>query len=193
MANPSPPFATAIIEPQYIAPGRNHVDLIITKERTRGDNFTVTDIKGNIIFTVKSSRVTIVTPRQHLFLFDAYGNPIVHLRRALLAANDSWEAFRGKSTEPRDLIFIRKRSSLFQLRTKLNVFLANNTTEVCDFKVKATWFGHSWDVYIGDSDTVVAQINKKLGTIFSREKYLVTVSPNIDYALVVALIVTLET
>lgn len=77
----------------------------------------------------------------------------------LLAANDSWEAFRGESKEPKDLIFTRKRSSLIQLRTKLNVFLANNTTQVCDYKVKASLSGHSWDVYIGDSDTVVAQVH----------------------------------
>ncbi|KAK7395020.1 hypothetical protein VNO78_15561 [Psophocarpus tetragonolobus] len=79
-----------------------------------------------------------------------------------------------------------------QLRMKINVFLANNTTQVCDFKVKATWFRHSWDVYIGESDIVVAQINKKLGTMFSREKYMVTMCPNIDYAFIVALIATLE-
>ncbi|KAK7294802.1 hypothetical protein RJT34_17699 [Clitoria ternatea] len=192
MAHQSPSFATPIIAPQYCAPGPRPFELIITKERGRGDNFTVTEMNGNIIFTVKSSLVTIVTPRQHLFLYDAHGNPIVHLRRALLAANDSWKAFRGKSTESRDLIFTRKRSSLFQLRTEFNVFLANNTSEVCDFRIKATWLGHSWDVYIGHSDIVVAQINKKLGTIFSREKYMVTMLPNIDYAFVVALIVTLE-
>ncbi|XP_061357890.1 protein LURP-one-related 15-like [Gastrolobium bilobum] len=194
MANPPPSSATAIIDPRYCAPASHPVDLIITKERTRRDNFTVTDINGNIVLTVKSSLVTFVTPRQHLFLLDAYGNPIVHLRRALLAANDSWKAFRGESEEPKDLIFIRKRSSsMFHLRTKLNVFLANNTTEVCDFKVKANLSGTSWDVYKGESDTtVVAQINKKLGTIFSREKFMVTVCPNIDYAFIVALIVTFD-
>ncbi|KAG4925332.1 hypothetical protein JHK87_050872 [Glycine soja] len=212
MANQSPPFGTPLIGLQYCAP--DPVDLIITKERTIRDNFTVTDVNGNIVFTVQSSLVTFVTPRQHLFLLDADGNPLVHLRRAtlclvvkllphdfnnfsfylLLAANDNWKAFRGRSTESKDLIFIRKPSSFFQLMEKLNVFLANNTTEVCDFKVKATRIGYrSWNVYIGESDIVVAQINKKPGTMFSREreKYMVTVCPNIDYAFIVSLIVTL--
>lgn len=76
----------------------------------------------------------------------------------LLAASDCWEAFSGKSTEPKDLIFTRKRSSLFQLRTTLNVFLANNTTKVCDFKVKANLSARSWVVYIGESDTVAAKV-----------------------------------
>ena len=82
MANPPPPFATAIIHPQYCVP--HTVDLIIKKERTFGDNFTVTDISDNVVFTVKGPLVTIVTPRKHRFLRDAYGNPIAHLRRAVI-------------------------------------------------------------------------------------------------------------
>jgi hypothetical protein len=39
---------------------------------------------------------------------------------------------------------------------------------------------------------LLLQINKKLGTIVSREKFMVTVYPNIDYAFIVALIVTLD-
>ncbi|KAK2398929.1 hypothetical protein P8452_06268 [Trifolium repens] len=194
MANQHPPLSTttAIISPQYCAPATHPIDLIITKEKTLRDNFTVRDINDNVILTVKSSLVTLVTPRQHRFLFDANGNPLLHLRRSLLAADDSWKAYRGESTEPKDLIFTRKRSSLIQLRTKLNVFLANNNTEICDYTVKANLSGQSWNVHIGESNNVVAQINKKLGTIVSREKFMVTVYPNIDYAFIVALIVTLD-
>ncbi|KHN29542.1 hypothetical protein glysoja_005266 [Glycine soja] len=147
--------------------GPHPVDLIITKERTIRDNFTVTDVNGNIVFTVQSSLITFVTPCQHLFLLDAYENPlciyaerncynlvlcsvasiisqpcnvgflatfngIIHLSHlwihylslSLRAANDSRKAFRGRSAESKDLIFIRKQSSLFQLREKWNVFLA---------------------------------------------------------------------
>ncbi|KAL2607285.1 hypothetical protein AAZV13_09G233600 [Glycine max] len=56
--------------------GPHPVDLIITKERTIRDNFTVTDVNGNIVFTVQSSLITFVTPCQHLFLLDAYENPL---------------------------------------------------------------------------------------------------------------------
>ncbi|KAK7374024.1 hypothetical protein VNO80_07447 [Phaseolus coccineus] len=184
MANQlSPPFGTPIIAPHYCAPDPHPVHMIITRERSIGEKFTVTNSNGNIVFSVKSSILSI---RRHMYLFDAYGNPIVHLRGSIWS--DSWKAFRGQSAESRDLIFRRERSSLFQLRTKSNVFLANNLTGVCDFKVKANWFGSSWDVYIGDSNILVAQINKKLGTIFSREKYTVTVCPNIDHAFIVTLI-----
>jgi len=62
--------------------------------------------------------------------------------------------------EMKDLIFSVKRSSFFQLKTKLDVFLANNTKEqVCDFKVKGSWFERSCVVNAGESLTIVAQVN----------------------------------
>ncbi|CAI8583047.1 unnamed protein product [Vicia faba] len=192
MANHPRLSTTAIISHQYRAPATHPIDLIIIKERTRGDNFTVTDINNNVIFTVKSPLVTIVTPRQHRFLYDANRNSILHLRRSLLAADDKWKAYRGESEEPNDLVFTRERSSLMQLRTKLNVFLANNSTQVCDFTVKASLSQLTWKVYLGNSDNLVAQIEKQRGTMFSREKYMVSVAPNMDYAFIVALVVTFD-
>lgn len=76
-----------------------------------------------------------------------------------MTAHDRWQVFRGESTEPSDLIFTAKRSSMFQLKTKVDVFLANNTKEeVCDFKIKGSWLDRSCVIYAGDSSTVVAQV-----------------------------------
>ncbi|PON53566.1 LURP1-related protein domain containing protein [Parasponia andersonii] len=75
-----------------------------------------------------------------------------------MSAYDRWQVLRGDSTESRDLLFSAKRSSLIQLKTELDVFLANNTREeVCDFKVKGSWFDRSCVVYAGESSTIVAQ------------------------------------
>ncbi|KAK2452849.1 hypothetical protein P8452_00548 [Trifolium repens] len=190
MANQPPPSMTAIIDPQYCAPATHPVELIVTKERM-SKNFTITDINDNVVFTVKSSPEVFLATREDRFLYNANGNPILHLRTSLLAADDSWKAYKGESKEPKDLIFTIRPSSLIQLRTKLIVFLANNNTEVCDFTVKGDLFGQSWKVLIGESDNVVAQINKKPRALFSREKFIVSVCPNIDYAFIVALTVTL--
>ncbi|TXG58923.1 hypothetical protein EZV62_016752 [Acer yangbiense] len=82
------------------------------------------------------------------------------------------------------------------LKTKLDVFLANNTKEeVCDFKVKGSWFERSCVVYAGESDTVVAQTHKKhtvQSILIGKDKFMVTVFPNIDYAFIIALIVILD-
>jgi hypothetical protein len=75
-----------------------------------------------------------------------------------LLVNNSWKAFRGESIEPKHLIFRKKRSSLLQLKTKLDVFLANNNTRVCDFTVKACFLGLSWKVCRGKSNIVVAKV-----------------------------------
>ena len=54
-----------------------------------------------------------------------------------------------------------KSSSIIQLKTKLDMFLANNIAEeVCDFKVKGCCLERSCVVYAGESSTIVAQVNK---------------------------------
>jgi hypothetical protein len=73
--------------------------------------------------------------------------------------HDRWKAYRGDSTNSKDLIFTLKRSSLIQFKTKLDVFLASNKKQdVCDFKVKGSWFERSCTVYAGESNNIVAQV-----------------------------------
>ncbi|KAL4381812.1 protein LURP-one-related 15-like isoform X2 [Arachis hypogaea] len=182
---PPSPFPTAIIHSQYCAP--YPVGLVLKKEKTVLHKYTVTDINDNVIFTVTSPFLTM---HQHRYVRDALGNTILHLRRELF--RDRWKAFRGQNMEQLK-IFTRKQSSVLQLRTTLDVFLANNSTGVCDFKlVEAGFFARTWVVNIAESDIVVAQIKHKLGRFFKREKFMVTISPNIDYAFIVALTVTLN-
>lgn len=77
----------------------------------------------------------------------------------MVTVHDRWEAFRGESTDSKNLIFTLKRSSLIQLKTKLDVFLAGNRKEdVCDFKIKGSWFERSCVVYAGESNNIVAQV-----------------------------------
>ncbi|XVE84384.1 hypothetical protein DITRI_Ditri17bG0008100 [Diplodiscus trichospermus] len=115
-----------------------------------------------------------------------------------MTAHDRWQVFRGDSSDSRDLIFSAKRSSIkmLQLNTKLKVFLANNTKEdVCDFKVEGSWSEDSCVIYAGDSSTVVAEMNKKetfASNLIGKDRFMVTVPANIDYAFIVALIVILD-
>ncbi|XP_057756226.1 protein LURP-one-related 10-like [Arachis stenosperma] len=172
---PPSPFPTAIIHPQYCAP--YPVGLVLKKEKTILHKYTVTDINDNVIFTVTSPFLTM---HQHRYVRDAHGNTILHLCRELF--RDRWKAFRGQNME--QLEFFTRN---------VDVFLANNSTGVCDFKlVEAGFFARTWVVNIAESDIVVAQIKHKLGRFFKREKFMVTISPNIDYAFIVALTLTLD-
>ncbi|KOM37393.1 hypothetical protein LR48_Vigan03g077500 [Vigna angularis] len=113
-----------------------------------------------------------------------------------MTAHDRWQAFRGESTDAKDLIFSLKRSSFIQLKTKLDVFMANNTRQdICDFKVKGSWFERSCVVYAGESNNIIAQMHKKhtvQSILIGKDHFMVTVYPNIDYAFIVALIVILD-
>ncbi|KAK7340005.1 hypothetical protein VNO77_20696 [Canavalia gladiata] len=189
---PMPAVPVAVIGPQYCAP--YPLDLAVVKKvmSISDGNFIVTDVNGNVVFKVKGSLLSL---RDRRVLIDATGNPIVTLRRKIMTAHDRWQAFRGESIEAKDLIFTLKRSSLIQFKTKLDVFLANNTKEVCDFKVKGSWFERSCVVYAGESDTIVAQMHKKhtvQSILIGKDHFMVTVYPNIDYAFIVALIVILD-
>ncbi|BBH06328.1 Protein of unknown function D [Prunus dulcis] len=105
-------------------------------------------------------------------------------------------SFRGDSTETRDLIFSAKRSSMFQFKTKLDIFLANNIAEKApDFRIKGSWFERSCVIYGGNSSTIVAQMHKKRtvqSVLFGKDNFMVTVYPGIDYAFIIALIVILD-
>ncbi|CAJ1948288.1 unnamed protein product [Sphenostylis stenocarpa] len=182
---------SGIINPKYCAP--YNVDLaIVRKVLTLADSFSVTDVNGKIVFNLSASLMTL---HDHRLLLDAVGKPIVTLLRKKMTTNDRWQVFRGESTEMKDLIFSVQRSSLFQLKTKLDVFLANNTKEkVCDFKVKGSWFERSCVVYAGESLTIVAQMHKKhiQSIALGKDDFVVTVYPNIDYAFIVSLILILD-
>ncbi|XP_045793243.1 protein LURP-one-related 10-like [Trifolium pratense] len=192
-APPMPALPTTIIGPQYCAP--YHLDLAVVKKvLTISDgNFAVTDVNGNIIFKVKGSFLTL---RDRRVLVDAAGYPITTLRRKIATMHDTWKAYRGESTNSKDLIFTLKRSSLIQFKTKLDVFLASNKKQdVCDFKVKGSWFQRSCTVYAGESNNIVAQMHKKhtvKNILIGKDHYMVTVYPNVDYAFIVALIVILD-
>jgi hypothetical protein len=75
--------------------------------------------------------------------------------------HNRWEVFRGDSTNASDLLFTAKKSSIIQLKTELDVFLASNTAEqACDFKIKGSYFERSCAFYLGSSNTMIAQVRE---------------------------------
>ncbi|KAK1563019.1 hypothetical protein Q3G72_020901 [Acer saccharum] len=194
-APPAPHNPVSIIGPQYCAP--YPVDLAIVRKgiNLTDGNFVVQDINnnGNILFKLKGFLMTLHNRR---VLFNAAGIPLVTLRHKIISAHDRWQVFRGESTDLNDLIFTAKKSSMLQLKAKLDVFLANNTEEdVCDFKVKGSSSKESCVVYAGESDTIVAQMLDNLSTVPSligKDRFEVRVYTNIDHAFIITLIMILD-
>lgn len=195
LATPSgPPTGNpiAVVGPQFCAP--YPVDLIMAKKlmTIAEGSFAVTDVNGNVMFKVKGSVFSLHDSR---LLLDASGNPIVSLRQKILTAHRRWEVYRGDSSNSKDLLFSAKKSSMLQLKTELEVFLAANTKEdVPDFKVKGSWFERSCTIYLGNSSTIIAQMHKKHSVqslVLGKDTFAVTVYPHVDYAFIVALVVIL--
>ncbi|KAK4418868.1 protein LURP-one-related 15 [Sesamum alatum] len=183
----------AVISPQFCA--GYPVDLtIVRKLMTLSEgSFGVTDANGNIMFRVKGKLFSLHDRR---VLLDASGVPVITFQQKLLSAHRRWQVFRGESTDAKDLLFSVKKSSLIQLKTKLDVFLAGNSREeVCDFKIEGSWFERSCVIYAGNSTNIIAQMHRKHSAqsiLLGKDTFGVTVYPNVDYAFIVALVVILE-
>ncbi|XP_011042734.1 PREDICTED: protein LURP-one-related 15-like [Populus euphratica] len=166
---------------------------ISTKLWTLGESdFKVSDINGTVIFQVKSKLLTLHDRR---FLKDAAGNTLVNLRQKIRTMHRRWEAFRGESKEEKDLLFTAKKSKLFQFKTELDIFLANNKGEVPDFKVKGGYGESSCSILLRDSNPMLAHMDRlhSLTTmILDTDSFGLTVYPNVDYAFIVALVVILD-
>ncbi|XP_058214713.1 protein LURP-one-related 10-like [Rhododendron vialii] len=192
-SNPPLGNPVAIVSPQFCAP--YPVDLTIVRKLlsiTEGD-FTVTDVNGNVMFKIKGK---VFSLRDRRVLLDTAGNPILTLQQKILTAHKRWQVYRGDSTDAKDLLFSAKKSSLIQFKTQLDVFLAANTKEdVCDFKIKGSWFERSCTIYLGITSTIIAQMHRKHSVqsiVLGKDTFSVTVYPHVDYAFIVALVVVLE-
>ncbi|KAI6698583.1 hypothetical protein NL676_018702 [Syzygium grande] len=111
---------------------------------------------------------------------DNNGNLIFKVKGALLTLHDR-KVLSDASGQP-ILTFRKKVCSLMN-------------EDVSDFKVKCSWFDRSCVIYAGGSSNIVAQMHKKtsIQSLFlGKDKFMVTIYPNIDYAFIITLIVILD-
>uniref|UniRef100_J3MJK8 Protein LURP-one-related 15 n=1 Tax=Oryza brachyantha TaxID=4533 RepID=J3MJK8_ORYBR len=190
----TPSAPVAVVGPQFCVP--YVVPLTVTKKSlslTDGD-FTVTDANDAVVLKVKG---TIFSIRHRRVLLDAAGQPILSMHEKVLSMHHRWEVFRGDSSNPRDLLFSVKKSSMIQLmKTEMDIFLAGNTAEqVCDFRIKGSYFDRSSVFYLGDSNTMIAQMSRKYtaaSVVLGKDIFGITVFPQVDYVFVAALVVILD-
>ncbi|CAN6197337.1 unnamed protein product [Urochloa humidicola] len=199
-ASPPPPAAgaapagpVAVVSPEFCAP--YVVPLTVTEKAlslSDGD-FTVTDANGAVVLRVKGAIFSIHRRR---VILDAAAQPILSMQKKVFSMHHRWEVFRGDSSNASDLLFTVKKSSIIQLKTELDVFLASNTAEqVCDFKIKGSYFERSCTFYLGNSNTLIAQMNRQYtvsNVLRGKDTFGVTVFPHVDYVFIAALVVILD-
>ncbi|KAG5585020.1 hypothetical protein H5410_045454 [Solanum commersonii] len=183
-----------VIGSQYCTP--NQVDVVISRKvkTLRYGEFVVSDMNGNFMFKVKGTTFGWHDKR---VILDAADNPLITLKQKILTEHSRWNAFKGESTDNKDFLFTIKTTSIFQWKTKLAVFLANNNSKEknYDYLIKGSWSDRSCAIYAGDSSTIVAQMHKKItdkSLLIGKDNFMVTMYPNIDQAFIVSLIVILD-
>ncbi|PHT50846.1 Protein LURP-one-related 15 [Capsicum baccatum] len=184
----------AVIGSQYCA--ANQVDLVISRKvkTLRYGEFVVSDMNGNFIFKVRGIAFGWHDKR---VILDAADKPLITLKQKILSNHSRWNVYRGENTDDKEVLFTVKTASIFQWKTKLAVFLANNNSKEknCDYLIKGSWSERSCVIYAGDSSTIVAQMHKKItakSLLIGKDNFMVTVYPNVDQAFIVSLIVILD-
>uniref|UniRef100_A0A7N1A487 Uncharacterized protein n=1 Tax=Kalanchoe fedtschenkoi TaxID=63787 RepID=A0A7N1A487_KALFE len=181
------------INPMYIVP--YPTDLIISEKLLSLSecSLAITDSYGNLMFNIETKFFSL---RDRRVLLSPDGRPIVTFQQKILTAHRRWQVFRGESTNPKDLLFSVKKSSVLQLSTKLDVFLASNTKETkCDFRMSGSWFQRSCTITLGDTNMVIAQVHKKhdiASIILDKDKFVLTVYPFVDYTFMITLVAILQ-
>jgi len=193
MAGGAPPAPLPVVGHQFCAP--YVVPLTVTKKAlslSDGD-FAITDANGAVVLKVKGAIFSI---RSRRTILDGAGMPLLTMQEKVFSMHHRWEVFRGDSTNAGDLLFSVKTTSLIQLKTEMDVFLAGNTAQqVCDFKIKGSYFDRSCVFYLGDSNNMVAQMSRKLtvsNVLLGRDTFSVTVFPHVDYVFIASLVVILD-
>ncbi|XP_076944081.1 protein LURP-one-related 15-like [Bidens hawaiensis] len=182
MAQPSdapvfPPFP--VVGPQFIVP--KPLEIIVHKYP--GRNLVITDINHTILLKVKPHDSAL---HYQLLLLDANDTPTAMLRQKALSMHGTWNVFKGESKNDSDMIFTTKSEHLIQFKLNVSVTLANNTSS-CYMRIKGNWAKGNITIYMGDSSTAIAQMQKPENVKYVKDKFTVTIQAKMDYAGVVAL------
>ncbi|KAD3067602.1 hypothetical protein R6Q59_018367 [Mikania micrantha] len=185
MAQPSnvtePPLVS-VIGPQFVV----SYEFKVIIDRHSGGSLVITDADNKILFTLKSCDSSL---HFQWLLRDANDTPIALLRKKNISLHNRWNVYKGESNNGQDIIFSIASNHTIQSKTHLKVSLANITRgrDDCDFTIKGEWSKKNCKIYMGDSSTVIAQMDK-MKPPANKDKFMVTINPMMDYAFVVSLI-----
>ncbi|CAM8892029.1 unnamed protein product [Rhodiola kirilowii] len=186
---------TAVVSPKFVSPHPLDLTIVRTGFFPTNGYFDVTDSQRSLLFEVEDRRLFTVSDL--CVILDAKRSPVVTIRKKFWTMHSTWEVFKGESSYETNLLFSIKRTSIFQTKTKLQVFLATNKDEnVCDYNVQGSWLNGTCAVYAGQSSNIVAQMHKRKFTLknilFWNNKFKVTVYPNTDYCLITSIFIIID-
>ncbi|CAI9094365.1 OLC1v1030091C1 [Oldenlandia corymbosa var. corymbosa] len=196
---PPPPSGTGggklvVVGPEYCS--RNPLELTVKKKIfCLSEESAITDVNNNLLFRVDKS--VVFSDPQKLIFVDAAGLPTLTIQKKFWSISGTWQMFKGEDMTDEEHLICTVNRGFAVIRDKLNVYLAQNTTqEHCDFQIIGGFLDDSYAVYAGDDQSeIVAQIYKKftMGSfLLGENEYKVTVNQNTDHAFILALVVILD-
>jgi len=183
-----------IVGSEFCTPDHMLVFTVQKKKRNRscsGADLIIHGSDGQLIARVDGRDCSLTNKR---VVRNSSGDALVTLRRKLVSINHKWEAFRGEKTDPSRLLFSARTSSVLQLKTSVNVYMAYNTEEEqWNFKVKGDYLERSSVFYYGAR--IIAELGRKRSEtkeLLETDIFLIKVHPGVDYLFIVSLVVILD-
>ncbi|KAM0914509.1 hypothetical protein ACQ4PT_011468 [Festuca glaucescens] len=163
------------------------VDLTVVKKRLGGGgDMAVHDSSGSLAFRVTAADVG----GRGRALLDASGSTLVNVR----SSEGVWQAFRGISSEQKDIIFLAKVVSASSKRKEVHVLVPPRSSfedPKPSYMLIGNPFQRACTVINGNSIVAQANLPYKLNKpIYSRRKFRVTIYPGNDNILIMAMIMT---
>uniref|UniRef100_A0ACD5X5S0 Uncharacterized protein n=1 Tax=Avena sativa TaxID=4498 RepID=A0ACD5X5S0_AVESA len=202
MAQTTTTTTAPVVDAQFCAPHATAFTVAKAPGSWFRRDLAVTDAGGAAVMRVEFP-LSLSFRRRVLLLDAASRRPVVTLRRVpsrIFSATERWEAFRGSSTSPADLLFATVEWPIRwppSTRATVHVHLAaggdlgeeRNT----DFVVTRRG-NHTRDYAVcrgSAGGVVVASLSRTIGR-FGRFAYAVSVNAGVDHAFILALTMILE-
>ncbi|KAL3698907.1 hypothetical protein R1sor_012983 [Riccia sorocarpa] len=152
--------------------------------------FAIHDGQGRLLFEVENKLFGLHTKR---ILCDAKGVPLVLLKKMNITLHDRWEAYRGEESNDSHLLFVMKKSSVYQIKPSFDIFLSANTAmSKPDFTLKGNFLQHDYTIFFHHTPVAEASRKVNLQSMVGQEQYGVTVFPGVDHAFIAALVVIVD-
>ncbi|KAJ0442339.1 putative tubby-like protein [Helianthus annuus] len=179
-----------VIGPEFIIP--NPLEVIV--ETNSKGSLLVTDINHKVMLKAKECNTIF---HHQLLLLHADDRPIAMVRDKLMTGHKQWKVYLGDSIAKSDMIFSTQAAHVVGSRTNVHVFLANKKRkkDPWDFLIKGSWSKRNCTIYMGDVSNIIAQMRTMEVSVnerFVKDRFMLEVFANVDYAFVVALIAIVD-
>ncbi|CAI5458224.1 unnamed protein product [Closterium sp. Yama58-4] len=175
-----------VVGPQYCAP---YETVLVMKDKIFSfrDAKEVRDVNNNLQFRIADKLLSI---RDRTTIQNAMGESVCTIVSKLLSLRDTVYLCPGNSTNT-DNYLLKARKSILSFKPVLKVFLRGNASDSPDIYLSGSILKHNFKITT-NSGILLAEVNQNLldarKYIFDAQTYFIRIMPNVDMALILALV-----